>query len=132
MAVFTADGGFGVELIEREHSGWRSLCDGTGGDFYGDIMTAGGVMILAHGFALTRADVVASLADAPPWERYEIDNARVIPIAEDVASVVYTGRGFRSGEPPFVALMSSTYVREDGRWRLAIYQQTPVPATASE
>ncbi len=118
------------ELIELEHAGWRSLCDGTGGDFYGDIMTADGVMILAHGYALTRTEVIASLADAPPWERYEIDDAKVFPLAEDVASVVYTGRGFRPHEPPFVAVMSSTYVRTEGRWRLVIYQQTPVPAAS--
>lgn len=115
------------DLIALEHDGWRSLCDGTGGDFYGDLMAPEGTMILAHGFALTRAEVIASLADAPPWERYEIEDARVITLAEGVASVVYTGRGFRPDEPPFVALMSSTYVREGGRWRLALYQQTPVP-----
>ena len=114
------------DLVELEHAGWRSLCDGTGDEFYGDIMTADGVMILAHGFALTRAEVIASLADAPPWERYEIDDPRIIPVAQDVASVVYTGRGFRPGETPFVALMSSTYVRTEGRWRLTIYQQTPI------
>lgn len=125
-----ANAGFD-ELVDLEHDGWRSLCDGTGGVFYGDIMTAEGVMILAHGFALTRAEVVSSLADAPPWERYEIDSPRVIQLAENAASVVYTGRGFRHGEPPFVALMSSTYVRAEDRWRLAIYQQTPIPATAA-
>jgi predicted GH43/DUF377 family glycosyl hydrolase len=119
-----------TELIHLEHDGWRSLCDSTGGDFYGDIMTADGVMILAHGFALTRDQVIASLADAPPWERYEIEDARVIELSDDAASVVYTGRGIRSDEPPFVALMSSTYVRDDGRWRLKIYQQTPVPNAA--
>lgn len=119
------------DLIEIEHEGWRSLCEGGGSDFYGEIMTAEGVMILAHGFALTRSEVIASLADAPPWERYEIEGARVIPLSDGVASVVYTGRGFRPEEPPFAALMSSTYVRREGRWRLAIYQQTPVPETAS-
>lgn len=118
------------ELIATENAGWQSLCDGTGGEFYGDVMTADGVMILAHGFALTRAEVIASLADAPPWERYEIDEPQVITLSEDVASVVYTGRGFRPNEPTFIALMSSTYVRIDNRWRLAIYQQTPIPTGA--
>ncbi|MGO3189791.1 MAG: DUF4440 domain-containing protein [Microbacterium sp.] len=118
------------DLIEIEHDGWRSLRDGTGGEFYGDIMTADGVMILAHGFALTRAEVIASLADAPPWERYEIEDPRVISLSQDVAAVVYKGCGFRLDETPFIALMSSTYVRLKGRWRLAIYQQTPIPASA--
>ena len=39
--------------------------------------------------------------------------------------------GYRAeGEPPFIALMSSVYTRTNGTWRLALYQQTPVPAQA--
>ena len=40
----------------------------------------------------------------------------------------YTGTGRRSGEPDFVALMGSLYVRIAGEGRLAHYQQTLVPA----
>lgn len=40
----------------------------------------------------------------------------------------YTGTGRRSGEPNFVALMGSLYVRIAGEWRLAHYQQTQFPA----
>jgi hypothetical protein len=32
---------------------------------------------------------------------------------------------FYGGEP-YSALFNSTYVREDGVWRLAIHQQTPI------
>src|SRR5690606_1883724 len=60
------------ELLTLERRGWDSLCDGTGGEFYGDLMTDDGVMVLAHGFALPRDAVVASLGDAPPWAGYEI------------------------------------------------------------
>ncbi|WP_393916544.1 hypothetical protein [Halostreptopolyspora alba] len=37
------------EPLELEHRGWRPLCDGTGADFYGSLMTEDGVMVLAHG-----------------------------------------------------------------------------------
>ena len=47
---------------------------------------------------------------------------------QDAAALVYTGRASRDGSADFVALMSSLYVRRDGRWRLALYQQTPVPS----
>lgn len=48
------------ELLDLEQQGWKSLCNSTGADFYGRIM-------------------------------------------------------------------SSVYTRQDGTWRLALYQQTPVP-----
>lgn len=116
------------ELLDLEHRGWRSLCDGTGADFYGSVMTDDGVMVLAHGQVLNREAVVASLADAPPWRTYEIVDERLVPLGERGAILVYTGRAYRDGEQPaFVALMSSVYTRAGDVWKLALYQQTPVP-----
>lgn len=118
------------DLLELEHAGWRSLCDGTGGAFYGSVMTDDAVMVLAHGFVLDKAAVAASLDEAPPWRGYEITDARLVAIGGAAAALVYTGRAWRDdGEPPFVALMSSVYVRVDDAWRLTVYQQTPLPAS---
>ncbi|WP_026820436.1 nuclear transport factor 2 family protein [Arthrobacter castelli] len=118
-----------VELLEIEHRGWSSLCDGTGADFYGSIMIDDGVMVLAHGVVMDRDAVIASLNEAPPWRTYEISDARLVNTGDDAAVVVYTGRAYRDGvEPAFVGLMSSVYVRKSGGWRLALYQQTVVPA----
>lgn len=114
-----------AELLEIEHRGWQSLCDGTGAQFYGELMTADGVMVLAHGFALDRDAVVASLNGAPRWARYEIRAPRLVELGDDSAALLYTGHAEREGEPSFEALMSSVYIRRDGRWRLALYQQTP-------
>jgi len=119
------------ELLELEHQGWRSLCDGAGSDFYGGLMSEDGAMLLASGLSMDRSDVIASLADAPPWERYEIVEPRLLSLADGAATLLYTGRAFRAGAEPFVALMASTYVRRDGVWRLALYQQTAVEAGRS-
>lgn len=116
------------ELLELEHRGWRSLCDGTGAAFYGELMTSDGVMVLAHGQALSRRGVIDSLREAPPWQSYEIDEERLIPLGESAAALVYRGRAYREGaEAAFTALMSSVYVRREAGWALALYQQTPVP-----
>jgi len=49
----------------------------------------------------------------------------------DSAVLAYRGTAWRGGdEPAFSALMSSVYVRTDAGWRLASYQQTPLPAGA--
>lgn len=115
-----------TQLLELEHQGWQALCDGTGGAFYGELMTDDGVMILAHGYAFDRDAVVASLEHAPTWDSYEIAEPTVVWLGQDQAILRYTGTGRRDGEPDFVALMASVYVRLDGTWRLAHYQQTPV------
>lgn len=47
---------------------------------------------------------------------------------DDTAARVYRAQATRAGdEQPFEALMSSTYRRVDGRLRLTLYQQTPMP-----
>ena len=116
------------ELLDLEHAGWASLCDGTGSEFYGDIMTDDAVMVLANGTVMDRGDVVEALRDAPPWSAYEIDDVRLVQLDEDSSAVVYIGTGHRGDDDrPFVGVMTSVYVRRDGDWKLALYQQTPKP-----
>ena len=115
------------ELLELEHAGWASLCDGTGADFYGDVMTADGVMVLANGTVMDRKEVVEALRDSPSWAAYELDVVRSVQLSEDSTALVYTGIGHRDGAGSFVGVMTSTYVRRSGEWKLAVYQQTPKP-----
>jgi hypothetical protein len=119
------------ELLDLEHRGWQALSASTGADFYGRIMTSDGVMVLAHGQVLDRQGVIESLGSAPPWRDYEISDERLVLAGDAQAILVYTGRARREdGDPAFAAVMSSVYTREAGGWRLALYQQTPVPAGA--
>ncbi len=113
------------ELLEVENAGWRSLCDGTGDAFYGQLMIDDAIMVLANGMAMNRSQVVESLAQAPPWDDYRIDEPMIIEISDTVVSLVYTGTGRRSSGDDFTGRMASTYVRREDRWRLALYQQTP-------
>ena len=113
------------ELVELEHAGWKSLCDGTGDAFYGRLMTEDAVMVLANGVVMDRAAVTSALGQSPPWARYEITDVRLVPITADTAALVYTGTGWRDDqEAPFVASMSSVYVHTAAGWRLALYQQS--------
>lgn len=118
------------ELLGLEHAGWRSLCEGGGASFYGSVMTEDAVMVLAHGVAMGRDAVVASLEEAPSWSGYRIGDERLVSVGEDAWALVYRGRAWREGEEAvFTALMSSVYIRARGRWRLALYQQTPLSQT---
>ena len=116
-------------LLDLERLGWDSLCDGTGSDFYGSLMTRDGVMVLSNGMILDRTAVVQSLRTAPAWLEYKLSDARVVGVGAEGAALVYTARAYREAdEPPFLALMSSVYRHTGAGWRLALYQQTLVPA----
>lgn len=116
-----------AELLELEHQGWSSLCDRTGADFYGRLMTPDAVMVLAHGQVLDREEVVTSLNEAPAWRTYEISDERLVELNDDAVALVYTGQASRGDGDDFHALMSTVYTRRQGRWQLALYQQTPIP-----
>jgi hypothetical protein len=116
-----------MHLLSLEHAGWRSLCDGTASDFYGELMTDDALMVLANGDVMTHDDVVRALDGAPTWTGYSIDAPRLVHVGPDTAALVYVGSGRRDGSPPFVGAMSSVYRHEDGRWRLTLYQQTARP-----
>lgn len=116
------------ELLDLERQGWDSLCNSTGADFYGQIMTDNGVMILAHGFVFDRQQVIESLNAAPPWRKYEISEERLIPLGESAAVLVYRGTAWRNASmPDFLAWMATTYIHDNNQWKLASYQQTPIP-----
>ncbi len=112
------------ELLTLERAGWDSLCAGTGSDVYGELMTDDAVMVLAGGLVMGRAEVVASLRDAPRWDRYEIEDPRTVELAGGAVALVYTGTGWREQGEPFVGVMTSVYLPTGEGWRLALYQQT--------
>lgn len=120
------------ELVALERRGWDSLCDGTGDTFYGGLMIEDGLMVLVNGEIMDRHTVVQALGQAPPWRSYELSDIRLINVNADSAALVYVASAYReTQQPPFVALMSSVYVRRDGHWQLALYQQTQRPALST-
>lgn len=117
------------ELVELETRGWDALTTTEGGAFYADAMSEDGVMVLANGAALGRGDVVKALEASEPWTRYDLTDAAVVPLTDDVAVLHYRVTALRDPqEPAFAGLLSSTYVRRNGAWALAFHQQTAVPA----
>lgn len=116
------------ELLEVERRGWDALCTSTGADFYGELMTADAVMVLANGMVLDRDGVVAALRNAPPWRAFDLEDPRIVDAGIDGKILVYTGIAYReSDEPAFRGVMTSVYVSTPEGWRLACYQQTPIP-----
>lgn len=120
------------ELLKVENAGWESLCDGSASTFYGELMTPDALMVLANGAVMTRQQVVDALAGPPSWQSYEIDVPHLVPVGDECAALVYKGTGRRLDGSTFVGQMSSVYVRTDGGWKLALYQQTPDMSAATD
>ena len=115
------------ELIDLERRGWEALCKQTGDEFYGSLMTAEAVMVLANGQVMDRDAVMRALAEAPPWASFELEDSRVVPIGDGSAALVYRATAARDPDsPPFECVMTSVYVADGDDWRLALYQQTPI------
>lgn len=114
-------------LIDLERAGWQALA--TDGDaaaaFYEERLASRCVMLLPGGMLLDdRDDIVDSMRGAP-WDEFALSDERVIGLGDGSGVVVYRVDATRGGDE-YAALVSSTYVSEGGRSRLAVHQQTPV------
>ncbi|MDQ3921667.1 MAG: nuclear transport factor 2 family protein [Actinomycetota bacterium] len=73
----------------------------------------------------------ASLLEAMPkykFSEYRIDQLKTTTIGPDVALVTSHGaiRGTYAGKPvPSRVIVGQVWVKQDGRWREATYQETP-------
>lgn len=115
-------------LIELEEQGWQALSSAgdAGQRFYDSILREDAVMVFPGGLRLSdKQDILASLA-AQPWQSFQIEDAQTLDLTENAGVVVYKVTARRAGSAPYAALISSTYVHEDGAWRLALHHQTPV------
>lgn len=117
----------GLEALERR--GWEALSSTDGAAFYADLMADDGVMVFP-GMVLDKAETVRAIADAPPWQAFELADLRVIQATPDSGIVTYDATAQRANEGEYRALMSTVYARREGRWRLVLHQQSPIPATA--
>jgi hypothetical protein len=116
------------ELLDLERAAWEALC--TSGDaatkYYEDRLAHEVLMLFPGPMVISdRRQVVSSMQDAD-WSSYDMRDERVLPLGDGAAVLAYEVVARRPGAPDYHALLNSTYVREDGGWKLALHQQTPV------
>ena len=116
------------DLIALEERGWQALSGAADGEsaeqFYGRILDANVAMLLPGGMRLTDRDEILRSMSGAPWDAFELEDPRVLELGPDGAVVVYGVVAERDASP-YSALVSSTYVRRDDGWKLALHQQTP-------
>ena len=113
------------ELLELEREALAALStEGMAEPFYDKVLARNVLMLLPGGTVIDdRATVVASMRGAV-FDGFDVSDERVLPLGDDCAVVAYRVTVKRQGSE-HTALFNSTYVREDGEWRLALHQQTP-------
>ena len=115
------------EIIALERAAWEALS--TSGEaataFYGERLADRVLMLLPGDLVIDDRDAVVQSMGGAPWDAYSLSDEQVVEVGPDAAVVAYRGKARRGGHD-YAALFSSTYVREDGAWRLAVHQQTPV------
>jgi hypothetical protein len=112
------------ELIEAEREGWQALASGRGGDHYRQHLAANAVMAFPFG-VMSRQQAIDAMEAAPPWSSFDLIDPQVVELSADSGIVVYRVKAQRAGEEPYGAIVSSTFVRGEGRWLLAFHQQSP-------
>lgn len=77
-----------------------------------------------HGVA-DRMEVAATASSSNRWRNLTMSDRQLLE-AEEVAIISYRAEATRWNGEPYAALVSSAYLRRDGRWKLAFHQQSPV------
>src|SRR4051794_14451242 len=91
--------------------------------FYDGILTTDAAMVFP-GAVLDRAQSLDAIASADPWSEYRIEDPRLVELGETAALLTYRAEAVRNGAP-YRAMMTTAYVRDRDRWRVALHQQTP-------
>ncbi len=115
------------DLLEIERLSWRALStDGsTAAAHYDEVLASDVLMLLPGGLLIDdRATVIDSMRGAP-WDDFDLTDERVLDLDDKSSVVAYRAKA-RRGDQHYEALFSSTYVHQDGAWKLALHQQTPV------
>jgi ketosteroid isomerase-like protein len=84
-------------------------------------------VVVIPGETLDKPATVEAMDSSPGWDEVSIGEETVRELGPDAALLTYLFRG-RRGQAHYAARSSSAYVRDgDGRWKLAVHQQTPHP-----
>ncbi len=115
------------ELLQLERAGWEALS--TSGEaairFYADHLARDVLMVLPGGMVIDDRDRVIESMGGAPWTSYELSDERVLELGGEGVVVAYRATA-RRDEDVYTAMISSTYIHEEGDWKLVVHQHTPV------
>jgi hypothetical protein len=115
------------QFLALETQGWRALSSSAdaGVEFYSQILRNDALMLFPGGMLVNGKEAILHSFGAQPWRSFQIEDARLLELTEASVALVYRVTAEREGQDPYIALVSSTYVRTGQNWKLAVHQQTP-------
>lgn len=115
------------ELRGLEEAAWRALSTSgeAAAEYYEHRLAHEVVVLLPDGMVICDRRRVIDSMRGEPWSEFSLSHLRVLPIGDDGAVLTYRADA-RRGDQEFEALLTSIYRREEGEWKLAAHQQTPL------
>jgi uncharacterized protein (TIGR02246 family) len=118
-----------ARAVEKAAQALKVAWDKGDADAVKALMTEDHVCITREVQSFSRADQVKALADFKYTDR-RISHVKVTVVSGDTAFVTLRAvtRGTYKGKPfTSTVLAGATWIRRDGKWLEASYQETPVP-----
>ena len=92
---------------------------------HGEVMAEHCVMAFGPMGIMRNNEIIESLQAAPRWHEVFMTEKTTIK-NQDVAVLAYRATASQRGVDAYEALCTSTYIREEGAWRMLQHQQTPL------
>lgn len=105
-------------LVELETAGWQALVDGDGRAWFRDAVNDP-VMVVGAGFGAVSGEAALDRLSDDTWSWFRLRAPQLLAITDDVAVLTSRLIARRDFDTEHQAVVSSTYVRVDDRWRLA-------------
>jgi hypothetical protein len=117
------------EILAIERGFWTQADDP---GFFEENIAEDGISVIEPMGVIEKEKAVKMTAKEP-WETVEMSDVVVRQPAPNVAVVAYHGAGKNPQDgKPYRVSVASTYVRQDGRWRLAVTAHQPWAATGAK
>ncbi len=109
------------ELWDIERQLWL-----LGGEAYREKMAAECLMAFGPMGVMRNEAIVEAIHVALRWTEVQMTEQTLIRPATDVAVLAYKALGSRERSETYLALCTSTYIRDPDGWKVAQHQQTPL------
>jgi hypothetical protein len=96
--------------------------------FFGEHMAGDAVMVFPEPTGIMDEEaIIASLEGSFAWSEVSIEQVQLVHLRDTAAVLASRAAARKDGRDPYSVYAASVYVlQDDGVWRLAFHQQTPV------